>query len=63
MKTGGDKMGLLTIEQMTERLQVHPNTLYNWRKKEGMPSIKVGKTIYFREEAVNEWLERKAQKA
>jgi excisionase family DNA binding protein len=46
----------LTIEELTEKLQVHQKTLYNWRKNEGLPSIKIGKTIYFREEAVNEWL-------
>ena len=47
---------LMTIEEMIKRFGVNQKTLYNWRKVEGLPSVKVGKQIYFREEAVEEWL-------
>lgn len=52
-------MSLLTIEQMVDRFGVNQKTIYNWRNKEKLPSIKIGKTIYFREESVNEWLLQK----
>lgn len=55
-------MALLTIEDMTEKFKVDQRTLYTWRKNEGLPFIKVGKQIYFREEAVNEWLMKKETK-
>lgn len=49
-------MGLMTIDQMIDKMKVDQKTLYNWRKNEGLPFIKVGKQIYFREESVNKWL-------
>jgi excisionase family DNA binding protein len=52
----------LTIEQVTEKLNIHQKTLYNWRKNEGLPYIKVGKTIYIKEESLNKWMtEREKQ--
>lgn len=55
-------MSLLTIEDMTVKFGVDQKTLYNWRKQEKLPFIKVGKQIYFREESVNKWLIEKETK-
>lgn len=49
-------MGLLTIEEALEKLKIDQKTLYNWRKYEGLPSIKIKRVVYIREEALNEWL-------
>ena len=55
-------MAILTIEDMTIKFGVDQRTLYTWRKQEGLPFIKVGKQIYFREESVNKWLLEKETK-
>jgi excisionase family DNA binding protein len=55
-------MSLYTIEDMIEKFGVDQKTLYNWRKAENLPFIKIGKQIYFREEAVNQWLLEKETK-
>lgn len=53
---GVKKVGLLTIEEAIQKLKIDQKTLYNWRKYEGLPSIKIKKIVYIREEALNEWL-------
>lgn len=55
-------MSLFTIEEMIEKFGVDQKTLYNWRKQEKLPFIKIGKQIYFREESVNKWLLEKETK-
>lgn len=55
-------MGLLTIEEALEKLKIDQKTLYNWRKHEGLPSIKIKKKVYIREEALNKWLIEKETK-
>jgi excisionase family DNA binding protein len=32
-----------------------PNTVYLWRKKEGLPFYKIGRLVKFKEEEVIEW--------
>jgi excisionase family DNA binding protein len=52
-------VSLLTLEQVTARFNTDVKTIYNWRKKEGLPYIKIGNQIFFREEALNAWLLKK----
>lgn len=48
--------GLLTLEQLKNRLKVDQKTIYNWRTTKGLPFIKIGRCVYFREESVNKWI-------
>ncbi|QFG05372.1 DNA binding protein [Bacillus phage 031MP004] len=57
------EMALMTIEDMKKRFGVDQKTIYNWRKHRGMPFIKIGKEIYFREESIQQWLEQKEKVA
>ena len=45
----------LTIEDVSEMLQVTSTTIYNLKKK-GMPFIKLGKTIRFDQDEVIDWI-------
>lgn len=55
-------MSLLTIEDLIEKFNVDQKTIYNWRKEKNLPFIKIGRQIYFREEALNKWLMTKEQR-
>ena len=50
------ELNLLTLEEVITRFQVDQKTIYNWRKYKGLPSVKIGRNVYFREEALKEWL-------
>lgn len=57
---GGEKdmpadIKFLTIEDVSEMLQVTRTTVYNL-KKQGMPFIKLGKNIRFDQEEVVDWV-------
>ena len=48
---------LLTTEQVAQRLGLKPNTLEKWRiTGEGIPHIRVGRSIRYSSEDVDEWL-------
>jgi len=49
--------GLLTEKQTAEALHVEYTTLRNWAsRREGPPRIVIGKSIFYRYEALNAWI-------
>lgn len=50
----------LTIEDVSEMLQVTRTTVYNLKKK-GLPFIKLGKNIRFDQEEVVDWVRSNSQ--
>lgn len=46
---------LLTITEISERLKISKTTIYRLRKQ-GLPALKVGKSLRFNEKQVIEWL-------
>lgn len=46
---------IMTTQQISEKYQVHPGTVYNWRKR-GLPVIKQCGIVRFDEEQVDRWL-------
>jgi len=54
---GGKYNMLLNIEELSDELKVHYNTIFKWIKK-GMPCFKKGRVIRFNLEKVLEWLEK-----
>lgn len=46
---------LLTVDQMCDWLMISRSTLVRWRKN-GLPSIKVSKSVRFDKEEVKKWL-------
>ena len=51
---------LLTLKQLSDKLQISRSTIDRWRK-EGLPYIKMGRCIRFKEKEVTEWLARNKQ--
>jgi len=52
----------LTIEDVSEMLQVTRTTVYNL-KKQGLPFIKIGKNIRFDQEEVVKWVRSNSRSA
>lgn len=53
---------LLNIKEIAAALGVSTATVNKWKKGEGLPHIKVGKSVRFREADVRAWLDTKASK-
>ena len=48
---------LLTIDQLSDILQVKKNTLYSWVFSRKIPFVKIGGVLRFKEKAINNWIE------
>lgn len=47
---------LLTVEELAERLQVKPRTVYQWVQERYVPVIKLGSLVRFSPSNVSKWL-------
>ena len=58
MKAGIDlESEYLTSDQVADWLKVSRRTLHRWaRVRKGPPSVKVGRSIYYRRASVEQWL-------
>ena len=45
-----------TIEEISEHIQVHKDTIRNWIKKGEIPARKIGKQWRFKISEVDEWI-------
>lgn len=60
--TPGEPEQLLTIEQVSEQLQVPVRTLYAWRSlRQGPPSFRVGRYVRYRQSDLTEWIDEQAK--
>lgn len=56
---------LLTIEEISETLQIHKISIYRWiagRGQDGIPHIRVGKKLRFEKEKVLEFFKNQTNK-
>ena len=51
---------MLTREDLANELQVHPNTVDNWRKQ-GLPCVKFNKSVRFDLQEVLAWLKEHSE--
>lgn len=51
-------MNLLTTKEICEIYKISRNTVDRWRREKGLPYIRVGSGIRFKEEDVKEWIEK-----
>jgi excisionase family DNA binding protein len=49
---------LLTIEEASKYLDIHPMTLYKWAKKKKIPAAKLGRNWRFRKEILDAWIDK-----
>ncbi|PCJ15845.1 MAG: hypothetical protein COB02_17650 [Candidatus Cloacimonadota bacterium] len=50
---------LLTTKELMDWLKVKRNTIYQLRKDENLPTIKLGRTIRFDKNAIVTWLQER----
>ena len=49
---------LLTVKQLANEIfHVHTNTVYRWVQQHNIPHLRIGNRIFFRKEALREWME------
>lgn len=46
----------MTRQQVAEYLGVNPQTIDDWRRDEGFPYVRVGRTVRFHRETLDTWL-------
>ena len=51
----------LTIKQAADRLGVSIRTIERWRKREGLPSYKMGRLVRISPKQLDAWLEKRLQ--
>ena len=56
---GGVSVRLLTIEQLSDMLQVKTRTIYQWVHEEYIPVVKLGSCVRFREDSINDWIKKR----
>lgn len=57
--TNGSVDHLLDIDELSKKLAVPKNTLYDWVAFGRIPHLKLGKLIRFEAGAINDWLASK----
>lgn len=48
-------MEFITTKELCEWLKISPNTANNWRRK-GLPYVRVGNTVRYKKEEVEQWI-------
>ncbi len=54
---------LLTIKEVAEKLKVSRATINRWMEDKTISFVKIGKCVRFREEHIENWLDKKTIKA
>jgi excisionase family DNA binding protein len=54
---------ILTIEQVAEYLQLHPQVVYRHVRAGTLPASRIGRTIRFKKSVLDQWLESGAWKS
>lgn len=53
---------LLTIQQLSELIQVKPSTIYKWVHYQYVPFIKLGSSLRFKETKIEDWISKRERK-
>jgi excisionase family DNA binding protein len=61
LQTAGDDR-LLTLTEVAEFLQVKERTLYEWARKDAIPSFKLGNAWRFKKDDIDRWIEERKRK-
>lgn len=54
---------VMTIDQVSEYLQLHKQVVYRHVKDKNIPASRIGSTLRFKKSVINAWLEESALKS
>lgn len=57
IKLKGDKMKILSVEQICDKLILKKSTVYLWVRNKKIPHVKINKSIRFNELEIDRWLQ------
>ena len=58
MENSPERKGkILTVQEMSDYLRVHPSTIYRMLKRNQLPGFRVGTDWRFNLETISEWIE------
>ncbi|MEA3369480.1 MAG: helix-turn-helix domain-containing protein [Candidatus Ratteibacteria bacterium] len=52
---------LMTTKELAEYMQLNPLTVYKKVKEGDIPCVRVGRSIRFKKEQIDKWLEKEAK--
>ena len=52
---------LLTIDQVSELLQVKKNTIYSWTHTNRIPFVKINGALRFKEKVISSWIDSQVE--
>lgn len=55
-------MNLLTTKEIADKLKVAEITIHKWRAENGMPFLRIGRSVRFDEQKVIEWINSNQKK-
>jgi excisionase family DNA binding protein len=62
MEQGEPIMGkIMTVEEVSEFLQVHPSTVYRLLKRHDIPAFKLGSDWRFNQESIERWIKQREE--
>jgi excisionase family DNA binding protein len=62
MEQGEPIMGkIMTVEEVSEFLQVHPSTVYRLLKRHVIPAFKLGSDWRFNQESIERWIKQREE--
>ena len=50
---------LMTVDEVAQRLQVKPRTIYQWVHERYIPVVKLGTLVRFDGASLNDWVKRR----
>ena len=50
---------IMTVEEVSEFLQVHPSTVYRLLKRHVIPAFKLGSDWRFNQESIERWIKQR----
>ncbi|MCH7946475.1 MAG: helix-turn-helix domain-containing protein [candidate division Zixibacteria bacterium] len=51
---------LLTLQEVSELLEVKPSTIYQWTHQGFIPHVKLGRLLRFKEADIVNWIEKRS---
>jgi len=52
---------IMTVEEVSEFLQVHPSTVYRLLKRHVIPAFKLGSDWRFNQESIERWIKQREE--